>query len=76
MIRRRILAIAILALPLAFIGVAQAQLPVRPAASQAATAKPNIVVIADNTIVVFASDNGAETFTRPDGGTIFPFGNK
>lgn len=25
--------------------------------------------IADNTIVVFSSDNGAEKFTRPDGGT-------
>jgi arylsulfatase A-like enzyme len=24
--------------------------------------------IADNTIVVFTSDNGAETFSRPDGG--------
>jgi arylsulfatase A-like enzyme len=28
--------------------------------------------IADNTIVVYSTDNGAETFTWPDGGTT-PF---
>jgi hypothetical protein len=36
--------------------------------AQAQTKKPNIVVIADNTIVLFTSDNGAEIFTWPDGG--------
>jgi arylsulfatase A-like enzyme len=44
MIKRSFLATAILALPLAVTSVAQAQLPVRPAAAQTATAKPNIVV--------------------------------
>ena len=32
--------------------------------------------IADNTIVVFSSDNGAEKFTWPDGGTTPFFGEK
>ena len=45
MIKSSVLATAILALPLAFGGAAQAQLPVRPAAAQGAATKPNIVVI-------------------------------
>jgi hypothetical protein len=45
MIKSSILATAILALRLAFSGAAPAELPVRPAAAQTATAKPNIVVI-------------------------------
>ena len=32
--------------------------------------------IAENTIVIYSSDNGAETFTWPDGGTIPFYGEK
>ena len=38
-------------------------------------AKVDELGIADNTIVVFATDNGAEKFTWPDGGTS-PFREK
>ena len=39
-------------------------------------AKLDELGIADNTIVMYSTDNGAETFTWPDGGTTMFRGEK
>jgi len=73
MIKKWLLATAILIFPLAVGGAAQAQLPVRPATAQTATAKPNILVIMGDDIGWFnlgAYNNGIMLSTTPNLDTL------